>query len=364
MSLLQSLFRKDHDPIRSYDDFWKWFQGNERTFFKVVKEQKNIEKGFFDKLSPKLQDLKGGIFFLTGMHDEKTVDLILTPDGNIKNIVFVEELVKAAPKIEGWKITALKPATDIGNLSIAMGGHEFTKDNLNFYSNDNAEFPDEIDITVVHPDLDEENASRITNGVYIFLDNFLGELEFVTTIDNITVIAKDKAKKELIPIEKLKDFLIWRQKEFIEKYEGIRHNTESDSYSGFEAELPSGNKLLAVINTELLNWNAKASHPWILTVEIKYDGEKNKGMPDDKTYKLLDEIESEISDELKDFEGFLNIGRQTAENLREIYFACKDFRKPSKVLHDIADHYSHIVEMDYEIYMDKYWRTFNRFSGR
>src|SRR5687768_14543476 len=122
MNLLKSMFRKDHSPIRSYDDFWKWFQQNERTFFKVVKEQKNIEKAFFDKLSPKLEELKDGIFFLTGMHDENTVDLVLTPDGNIKNIVFVEELVASAPEMEGWKITALKPATDINSLSIVMGG--------------------------------------------------------------------------------------------------------------------------------------------------------------------------------------------------------------------------------------------------
>ena len=37
--------------------------------------------------------------------------------------------------------------------------------------------------------------------------------------------------KELIPISKLKDFLTWREKEFIEKYEGTRHNTENDSYA-------------------------------------------------------------------------------------------------------------------------------------
>ena len=42
-------------------------------------------------------------------------------------------------------------------------------------------------------------------------------------------MAKAKIKKELIPIEKLKDFLIWRQKEFIEKYEGTRRNTIDDN---------------------------------------------------------------------------------------------------------------------------------------
>src|SRR5690606_31259503 len=99
----------------------------------------------------------------------------------------------------------------------------------------------------------------IINGTYIFLDNYLGELNFATVIDNITVIAQEDAENELIPIEKLKDFLIWRQKEFTEKYEGIRHDTKQDNHSGLEAELESGNKLIAIINSDLLNWDRKAS---------------------------------------------------------------------------------------------------------
>jgi hypothetical protein len=53
----------------------------------------------------------------------------------------------------------------------------------------------------------------------------------VTTIDNLKIISKEEAQKELIPVEKLKAYLTWRQKEFIEKYEGVRRNTENDNYS-------------------------------------------------------------------------------------------------------------------------------------
>jgi hypothetical protein len=175
------------------------------------------------------------------------------------------------------------------------------------------------------------------------------------------VIGKAEAQEELIPIGKLKDYLIWRQKEFIEKYEGVRHDTDSDTYSMLEAELEGGNKLLAVINTDLLEWGAKASHPWVLTVEIKYDGENNNGMPDDMTYKLLNEIEDEILAELKDADGYLNIGRQTADSVREIYFACKEFRKPSKLMHQLEIKYADLIDISYDIYKDKYWMSFNRF---
>ncbi len=363
MGLLTNIFGKKESAINSYEDFWVWFQENEKNFFNVVKQQKNIEKDFFNKLSPKLNQLKEGFFYLTGMFDSNTAELVITPDGMVKNIVFVEELVSAAPQIEGWRFTALKPALDIKDTSIQMAGYKFDESNLNFYSNEFSAYPDEIDITIIHDDFNEEKRSTITNGVYIFLDNYLGELEFATIIDNLTVEGKDGAQKELVPINKLKDFLNWRQKEFIEKYEDTRRNTEDDSYSILEAKLENGIPLVGAINTSLLKWESKASHPWILNVEIKYNGKNNNGLPDDITYQLLNEIENSVLEELKDFEGFLNIGRQTADGAREIYLACKDFRKPSKVLQKIQVANSNKIEISYNIYKDKYWQSFNRFDS-
>ncbi|HYV94565.1 MAG TPA: DUF695 domain-containing protein [Chitinophagales bacterium] len=362
MGFLENMLSKKDEPIKSNNDFWNWFQKNERTFYKVVRENGNVERDFFNKLSPKLKELKDGFFFLTGMYNETTIELVITADGAIRNIVFVEELIDSAPKIDSWKFTALKPSLDIKDVGIKMDGYDFGKDSLFFYSNNHYDFPDEIDITVIHKDFNEVNKRTITNGTFIFLDTYLGELNFVTTIDSIKVVGRDGAQNELIPIEKLKDFLTWRQKEFVEKYEGIRRNTENDSYSSYTAELQNGNALMAIINTRLLTWDGKASHPWVLTIEIKYSRENN-GMPDPETYKLLDDIEQEIMDELKDFDGYLNIGRQTGDGVREIYFACRDFRKPSKVLYKAEQKYSDILGFTYDIYKDKYWQTFKRFTS-
>ncbi|MCE7041825.1 DUF695 domain-containing protein [Dyadobacter sp. CY312] len=362
MKFLKDVFGKKSSKTYSNKDFWNWFLKNEKLFFKVLQEGNNIEKSFFDKLSPKLDQLREGFFYLTGMYDHNTAELVLTVDGSVKNIVFVEDLVNSAPEIKGWKFTALKPASDIKDASIEMSDYKFNVDNLSFYSNEFSEYPDEIDIVVVHQDFSKEDESTITNGTYIFIDTYLGELDSVTVIDNMRIVGMEDIQHDLVPIEKLKDFLHWRQKEFIEKYEGVRANTEEDNFSIMEAEIENGNVLIAVINTDLLNWDSKASHPWILTVEIKYDGENNNGMPDDKTYKLLEEIEDNFLDVLKDFDGYLNIGRQTSNNLREIFFACKDFRKPSTVANNIQKTYSDKIEIAYDIYKDKYWQSFERFN--
>ena len=361
MSFLKNILGKKDIPIKNYSDFWNWFQNNEKTFFNVVKSHKDIEKGFFDKLSPKLAELKEGYFYLTGMYDDNTVELVLTADGNTKNIVFIEELVEKAPNINGWKFTALKPAMNIENVAIDMAGYKFDSENLFFYSNDHADYPDEIDISVIHNERTEENKQQIGNGTYIFLDNYLGELDFLNNIDNLKIISKHEAEKELVPIAKLKDFLTWRQKEFIEKYEGVRYDTQNDEHSILEAELESGNKLIAVVNTQLLNWDSKASHPWITVITLKYDGRNNNGMPNENDYQSLNEIEESIMQQLSDKDGYLNIGRQTANNERDIYFACKDFRKPAKVFFKTQQDLNNKFEIEYDIYKDKYWQSFERF---
>lgn len=364
MNFLKKLFGSKESPINSYSDFWTWFIRNEADFFTVVKNGKDIERLFFDKISPKVSELKNGFFFVTGMHNDNTAELIITADGDIKNIVFVEELVNSAPSIENWKFTALKPALSIEDVNISMGGYEFNEANLFFYTNESAFYPDEIDISIVHKELNDDNRKQISTGVYIFLDNYLGELDFINNIDTLSIVGAHESDKEFIPISKLKDFLNWRQKEFIEKYDAVRYDTENDSHSMMEAELESGNKLFAVINAELLDWDGKASHPWIGILTFRYDGSNNNGMPTDDDYELLNKIEEEILSELKDLDGYLNIGRQTADGEREIYFACKEFRKPSKVFHKIEQIYSNNFEIEYDIYKDKYWQTFEKFIAR
>lgn len=361
MSFIKNVFKKKEEQINTYDDFWNWFQRNENEFHKAVKQQKDIEKNFFDKLSPKLNQLRDGFFFLTGMFDNETAELIITADGILKNYVFVEELIDSAPKIKGWKFTAHKPASKEG-FSINMAGYEFSTNNIHFYPNEDLKYPDEVDITIVYDNYNEEDKSSVTNGVYLYLDNLLGELESLTKIDSITVKGRVDNQK-LIPVVKLKDYLIWRQKEFVEKYDGVRYDTADDECAVLEAELNSGNKLIATMNTDLLKWDRKASHPWIFTVTIKYDGEGNNGMPDEETYQLLNEFEDKLLIELKDYEGYLYVGRQTADSEREIYFACKDFRKPSKLTSQIMESYTNRVEIDFDVYIDKYWKSFDRFRN-
>ncbi len=361
MDFIKKFFRRKTRKQLDRIDFWTWFEDNANTFFKVVKEQQEIKENFFDRLAPQLDHLREGIFYLVGMKEENKAELILTPDGNIKNIVFIEDLVSRSPKIDNWLFTALKPGSNMDGYNIEMAGHNFGTDNLWFYSNDDPNYPDEVGITILHKELTPENEDLIAKGTYIFLDNYLGELEFITTIDQLDFIGLDKAEKELVPINKLKKYIIWREKEFIEKYEGIRIDTDNDSYSLFEFE-SNDQPIIAVMNTELLNWEKKASHPWILIITMNYDGQDNNGMPNKNCSNLMDKIEEEIMEQLKDSEGYINVGRETGNKERLVYFACKEFRTPSRTLYKVIEKYKGDQNIDFDIYKDKYWKTFNAYA--
>lgn len=350
-----------------YQNFWDWFSQNEDYFYNIIKENKDVEDYFLTVVNSELLNIKMGLYSIVGMKDDDIAEFIITADGNVQNFVFIEELMQLAPKLKKWDLIGLKPAIFEKDFDLELDNFHFNENNLFFYSNESPIYPDEIDITVIYDlnfdeEIDEDVIEEVLySGTYSFLDNYLGELDFASEIDNLQILSKNEAEKELIPISKLKSFINWRKKEFIEKNEGFRYDTENDEYLLLEGEYDEGIPLFVSINTVLLDWDAKASHPWIAVFYFFYDGTSNKGLPSNEEFELLNEIENSLLSELKDFEGNLSIGRQTGNNCREVYFACKDFRKVSKVYQDIFDEYHRKFSCEFIIEKDKYWRTFDRY---
>jgi hypothetical protein len=78
-------------------------------------------------------------------------------------------------------------------------------------------------------------------------------------------------------------------------------------------------------------------------------------------YELMNEFEEKLIAELPDTDGYLNIGRETHNSKRTIFFACKEFRKASKVSYKFIEEYADRLDASYTIYKDKYWMTLNKF---
>ncbi|SFW84443.1 DUF695 domain-containing protein [Chitinophaga sancti] len=340
-------------------EFWNWFKKHEKDFFKVLQDKGDIQGELFNPLAERLSKIREGYFFLAGIH-KGTAELILTADGKIKNIPFIEELVAAAPTIPGWTFMAAKPATLTASQSIGLGDYRFDYQTLFFFANEDPQYPDKISITVVHDQYTAENREQMVMGVYIFLDNYLGEIKSATVIDAVDIAGPENAGRELIPIHKLKAYIDWREKEFVEKYDGLGFDKERDSYTALQAEDPNGIPMLMVVNAGAMQWEYPASYPWILEYIIKYPDDDNAGLPGEKTMELMETIEEELRVLLAG-DDFMDIGRVTSENRRSIYFTCREFRAPVKAADTIHRKYEPQIEIEWDVYKDKYWQSLDIF---
>lgn len=350
--------------VKQYTTFWKWFTKHQKAFYNILnsKDTANIELNFFDPLMEQLTPIREDCFFLAGM-DQAMAELIITADGDIKNIAFIEDLIAQAPVLPNWRFIASKPESPASLSTIKIHGYSFDTETQHFYAVDTPNHPDRINITILNEDYTEENKEQITHGVYLFLDNLLGEVKTLSLIDAIEVRNHSGAEKELIPIEKLKSYLEWREKEFIEKYEYTCYDIQNEKYAGLSANTHAGNPVLLMVNCSAMEWNGSASHRWILTIIINYDGQHNDGLPEPETNKAMDRIEDRILEELPASRGTIYLGRETYEGNRHIYLASHDFREPSRVADFISNLYSKEFQIEWDIYKDKYWLSLDRFKS-
>ncbi|WP_165305056.1 DUF695 domain-containing protein [Pedobacter sp. SYP-B3415] len=362
--MFKKLFRKKAVTLPlTISGFWKWFAGQERDFFQAVRRGSQVEAEFLDVIGPVIGRIIPGTAFLTGMMEDDTAELIFSADGDLRIIPFIEDLVNAAPALPNWKFTALKPALQAEDVNIEMNGLQFTRDNIFFSPVLQPDFPDEIALAVIHQEYEPGQHDDFTNGIYIYLDNLLGELNFATTIDHLRIISKSEEPEELIPVEKLPAYLVWREKEFVEKYDGMRRTTGEDAFQSFEGQTNDGTRIVAVLNTTLLDWDAKASHPWFVNIELSYTAEGDSGFPNETDLGLMEALEEELMARLPEQNGYLNLGRETGGGKRHIFFACREFRQPARTLKQMAERSGAQLRISFDIYKDKYWRTLAHFTN-
>ena len=325
--------------------------------------KKKIDTDFFDPLSASLDRMHEGIYFLAGEAEAGVAELILTADGVYRNFAFIEDLVAAAPKLPAWRFVALKPACAIDGFGINMNGLVYSDDTLHFYVREDAKCPQVVDVVMVHSDA-TATEEQLTSGVYVYLDNLLGEWVAVTQIDQMQIINQQQlpANQALQPMAELAPYLHGRHEAWQKAYGGVYYNSDQDEFASFEGEADNGQLIVGIIDSTLLAWPHKPSHPWMLTLRIAYDGSGLNGMPSKQIYQRMEAFEDALMAELPEHEGYLNVGRETGDDIRFIYFACKQFVQATRVLERLMPQFSKEVDISYDLYQDKYWQSLQRFE--
>jgi len=346
-----------------YDTFWQLFTIQSDDFFKTIKSNERVEEDFFEVLTRMLDQLYDGIFFLVGMENEDFAELILTPIGLPKNVLLVEELVAAAPKLTKWNFRALKPANPDLDFEIKFGNLIFNKHNISFFPILHEQYPDEIDLMFVYDHFHEEVHEEVFNGVFLFLENYLGEEIMIESIDNILVKGSDNSNNELIPIYKLQDYLIWREKEFVEKNHQMKYKSQGDDFISFEGTIDGNVPIVSSVNKNLIHWEFKTSHPWILSVILNIMDDSYPTEDHSQEKVIINKIQKDIDQLLPENKGYIFIGWHKIEGNIEIFYACQEYRRPSAALREIEANYAGQIDVKYDLVKDKYWRMFEWYAS-
>lgn len=361
MSFLNNLFGKkvkEEEIVEleaKYKAFWDWFTIHEATLAEATMKREHIVEEVLDIVGPKLKEIDPHFTLLVGINNEDKAELIITPDGRLATLPFADDLVAMAPKLDNWNFISCKPG--IQGIGIEMSGYLFNEDTISFISiRDNA-YPDYIHLRFIVEGYTEDKEEEIGNALYIFLDNYLGEELTMTMIDYLDVRGKESVTEELIPITKLRDYLIYREAEFVEKYDSVIRESDSDNYSILQAGSEE-ERFIIVINSTFLNWEQKMSYPWVVAVNIKYSGNED-GLPEKVELGVMEEIEDLIVET-----GVVHrVARETGANERVLYFGTKDFREASREVFKTINLFTDQYDIQYSIYKDKYWMGLESYTN-
>lgn len=360
MAGISKYFRKEGDVQDAAAAFWKWFEENEYSFRELEKNDSEQALSFLEELIQQMQPFNPWLKALAGPYNNEKFELIITADGDVALFCKVEELVQAAPEIEHWVFTAHKPALGFEGISIDLYGLEFSADTTSFYPIVQEKYPDEVSIVLTHNEYNDEMDDHYQAGGMIYLENGLGEVNTATKIDHYETgpVPDPSEGIETIPIGKLADYLNWREKEFIEKYESVP-SEKPDTFHILEAEDRDGKLIVVTVNMECRYWDMKPAYSWLLQVNINYTGDE-MGFPSDAQLQELQNIEEEMVN-LLPADRTVFAGNKTYDNCRNIYFYVSEYKTPSTLLNQYVESKETEMEILFFIRRDKYWKTMEQY---
>jgi hypothetical protein len=360
MAGISKYYRQEGEMQEAATAFWQWFVENEHRFRKLEKNDSDQALSFLEELIQQLQPYNPYLKALAGPDNNGNYELIITSDGDIALFCKVEDLIKAAPPVTNWVFTAHKPALGFEGISIDLYGLQFSIETTSFYPVVQDDYPDEVNIVITHSGYSKEMDDHFQAGGMIYLENGLGEVNTATKIDNYEtgpVPAADQGI-EIIPVTKLHEYLNWREKEFVEKYESVPAE-QPDTFHLLEAEDRDGKKMLLTVNMDCRYWDKKPAYSWLLQVNINYTGDEN-GFPSEEQLIALQTLEEEMYSLLPG-DRIILAGNKTYDNCKNIYFYISDYKTTAALLNQYVESKATTYEILFFIRRDKYWRVMEQY---
>lgn len=190
--------------------FWVWFVENETRFRNIETRQK---EQLLDELQEHLHGFCDSLWFEIGGPPTGPRELIITAEGRTEFFPKVRELVEAAPKLDGWRFIAFKPAqgfdfvTEYAGLTVSPKATWFMP--LESRAN-----PEALGLRIAHSHFEKSKEKTYLAATYLILEAGLGELDAAEKVQHVEVCAAPSAPESAgyIILHELPQYIRWREK--------------------------------------------------------------------------------------------------------------------------------------------------------
>ena len=197
MNLISNLFRS-YGSKSSPAKFWAWFTANSKLMFQIQTGHEAVLK----ELARELDSIHEHLTYEIGGAENGVRELVISADGFKSAIPAVEDLVKKAPKLSDWTVTAFRqPLGEL--LTVEYGAARLAPDAVWFKAGRNGSM---IDVNLFLDGYNAAHKSDYLACVFLTLDHLLGEYKVMTRVGAIEVgpLSANPAAAGLRPIAELK----------------------------------------------------------------------------------------------------------------------------------------------------------------
>lgn len=170
--------------------FWNWFSKNSKKLLALDGEE------IIHKISTELRKYDDGLVEMVSYSTTRPRELIISADGNVRNIDAVERLCDAAPEIPDWNIIRFRPRFPDGGQGIKYGEVTIDTDGVQFVA-----YRDEpkIGVKIFAHWRKLEDGTDADGPTLVMLDHTIGEYEVMCGIGFIEVHPLENAPENARP---------------------------------------------------------------------------------------------------------------------------------------------------------------------
>lgn len=194
----------------STETFWRWFTENCSRFRTM---QTSSREELLDEIMDNLHQIDEGLFFEVSEPQDGICDFVITAEGRKELFALVDQVVAAAPSLQGWTFTALRPPMGF-SFAIDYGNVHLDPDELWFLPLSAGNDEEHLGVQIGIPKLKKRDEEEALSASYILLDTGLGERRSAEAIEHVEVVSlpKDADTAGFIRLVELAEYLDWRDR--------------------------------------------------------------------------------------------------------------------------------------------------------